>query len=461
MDEVTFTDTDTVQLESVSTEPRTESLWQGRSVTWQMRSEFPLSTEQKILELISFSNAARLLYEYQILDDSPYGTFQKIDWKDSLSEYWKDTKRALSKFWKNHKVEILCVTGGVTLLSGAGLLAALSGGVIANGLATLGGAALDQLNHLDPKDTSDRISAPAPVPPPEPVVIAPKGPAPIQNPTPFDEQFSPADVTPPNHWTSLYRSPFFAPYKQEIPDLNTWRASKPMFRHTPLDCIQYKPPMQSTLSTCHVVGINGVNTSLEQAAHHAAYLNQLLPDHNTSWIYNRSNGIFIDILEVFTCNYLGYSPRTVDKLHTEWNAFHQMHIGNSQAKLFQICHSQGAIHVRNALATAPQEIRDRVIVLAIAPAAVISKDLCYESFNYASKADPIPLGELVFAGALSAQEVGISKTEERILEDRKQLILLDPHPDATGIDHDFQSPTFAEIIEKQIDLYIQSMGIYE
>ena len=46
------------------------------------------------------------------------------------------------------------------------------------------------------------------------------------------------------------------------------------------------------------------------------------------------------------------------------------------------------------------------------------------------------------------------------MERAKNLILLDPHPDATGIDHDFQSPTFTETIEKIMKDYLKHNGEY-
>jgi len=53
-------------------------------------------------------------------------------------------------------------------------------------------------------------------------------------------------------------------------------------------------------------------------------------------------------------------------------------------------------------------------------------------------------------------EFGTSELVETALENRDELILLDPHPDATGIDHDFESPTFKDTIEKHISKYLNN-----
>jgi hypothetical protein len=109
----------------------------------------------------------------------------------------------------------------------------------------------------------------------------------------------------------------------------------------------------------------------------------------------------------------------------------------------------------------PKELRDRVIVVAIAPGAVVPKKLCFNSFNYASKKDIVHFGELVLPGFFDSSECGTSKTMEMILEYRKELELLDPHPDATGIDHDFESPTFTDIIERRITNHLNRNGEYD
>lgn len=208
-------------------------------------------------------------------------------------------------------------------------------------------------------------------------------------------------------------------------------------------------------------GVNGIATSLKDATAHAKYLAKLANGHSIEWVYNRSHGSVLDLAEVFTLNYAGFSPHTSDLLQETWLEFHNQNIKHPEAKYLQFCHSQGAIHVRNALEKLPKEIRNRVIVVAIAPAAIISKELCYEAYNYASKKDVVNYGEFFWASAFDSTECGTSKIVERILELRSQLILLDPHPDATGLDHDFQSPTFMEVILRHMNNYIKKNGRYK
>lgn len=109
--------------------------------------------------------------------------------------------------------------------------------------------------------------------------------------------------------------------------------------------------------------------------------------------------------------------------------------------------------------TLPKEIRDRVIVVAIAPAAIIPDGICFKSVNYACKGDPVPLGEMVFAGLLSSHETGSSLFEESVQRHHTKLILLDKIP-GSGSRHDLQQAAFREPMENHIKEYIGRNGIY-
>jgi hypothetical protein len=213
--------------------------------------------------------------------------------------------------------------------------------------------------------------------------------------------------------------------------------------------------------SCQVGGINGIDTPLDYAIGHAEHIKQFTPNQSIDWVYNNSHGPTVGVIEVYTQNYLGISINTADLLLNNWIAFHQANKDNPNARYLQISHSQGSAHVYNALLQAPKEIRDRVFSFSIAPAKIISNDMCFRSLRYASKKDIVHLGELLFAGALDTNEIGISRTLETILENRKGLILLNPHPDATGIDHDLRSPTFITTLVNLFRDYYGRNGEYE
>ena len=209
-----------------------------------------------------------------------------------------------------------------------------------------------------------------------------------------------------------------------------------------------------------IFAINGMATSYEGARSHADYLTELAGGHSVNWIYNRTNSPPIDAIEILSMNYLGYSPNTAAEMKTEWTNFHLQNLGRPNAKCLHFCHSQGAIHTRNALADLPEEIRNRVIVVAIAPGAIVPRGLCFESFNYACKGDIVPFAEFALTSGMNTDGMGISKMEELALERLRELILLDPLP-GSGNPHDFQNPTFKDIITDQIQEYLKNNGEYK
>jgi hypothetical protein len=196
------------------------------------------------------------------------------------------------------------------------------------------------------------------------------------------------------------------------------------------------------------------------ACDHAEYIAKLAKGQSIDWVYNRTHGAALDLAEIFSMNYLGISPKTSDLLLENWEAFHEANGTRPDAKYLQFCHSQGAIHVRNALAKASDEIQDRVIVVAIAPGAIVPDELCCKSYNYASKKDIVHYGEMLSAGALDPNETGTSERMKKVMAAREELIILEPHPDATEIDHDFQSPTFITKMSDHLKEYIRNNGEY-
>jgi RHS repeat-associated protein len=193
--------------------------------------------------------------------------------------------------------------------------------------------------------------------------------------------------------------------------------------------------------------INGINNSSEEARTHALRLSQYAHGAQIQGIYNATHTFLIDVLECIggLCNIHGIAG--LCKMHTppvrmlkkQWKHFIATH--GPSAKFFQICHSGGAIHVFNALSSSSKAVRNRIIVFAISPGAIIPGKLCYRSVNYASKRDFVPKLNLI-----GQMRYG------------KELILLDPHPDAPNHDHGFDSPTFQDVIKDRLEDYIMDYG---
>jgi len=187
--------------------------------------------------------------------------------------------------------------------------------------------------------------------------------------------------------------------------------------------------------------INGINNCEEEAREHAQRLSRYAKGAKIFGVYNATHTILVDILECIL-GHCRISTPPVRMLKNHWNHF--ISSQGPDAKFLQICHSGGTIYVFNALASSPKEIRERIIVLAISPGAVIPKKLCFEAYNYASKRDVIP-----HLDAIGKIRYG------------DQLILLDPHPEAEHFDHAFDSPTFQDIILCHLTNYLKEIGYIE
>jgi hypothetical protein len=219
--------------------------------------------------------------------------------------------------------------------------------------------------------------------------------------------------------------------------------------------------LEGNLAKCRIGGINGINTIFQEAVSHAEYISRFARNQPVNWVYNRTHGFLLDGLETILLNYVGYSPNTAAQLRGNWNAFHEENKDVPDLKYLQFCHSQGAAHVRNGLLHAPREVQARILVVSIAPSVIIPGEICFKSFNYASEKDLVPYVELARWSAFDTNEFGLSKLVEIAIEQREQLIRLPAHAGAKGLDHDFQSPTYARIIKDHIDDYIAREGIYQ
>lgn len=187
--------------------------------------------------------------------------------------------------------------------------------------------------------------------------------------------------------------------------------------------------------------INGMATKESIAKDHAIYLAKLAGGYNIHAVYNPTHTAPIDIIgcadELY--NYSITAP--VHKLHQNWNAFFK-NAGGKELYL-QICHSEGAILVRNALLRYPEHLRKRIIVVAIAPGAYISQEMCYRSVHYVSTRDFVPL---------------FDKSGRKICQDT--IVRLNPHAEAGRHDHNFQSKTYKNAIKDEIEAFFEMARLW-
>jgi RHS repeat-associated protein len=186
--------------------------------------------------------------------------------------------------------------------------------------------------------------------------------------------------------------------------------------------------------------INGINTTFLEAKKNAMHLSKLAGGCNIHAVYNATHGSFIDLIECrMGLNHIATDP--VRQLHKMWNDFFARSSKNS--RYLMICHSQGAIHVMNALLDYPPELRDRILVVAIAPGGYIYRESCHRVVHYRAK----------------ASRDGVPRIDQKGAEREKDTIIeLDSHPDAPLFDHKFTSPTYRDQLAKRTKRYIKSQG---
>lgn len=115
---------------------------------------------------------------------------------------------------------------------------------------------------------------------------------------------------------------------------------------------------------------------------------------NVHFVHNASHGAWDDLCECELGGQLlarepvdGVLTEPVLHLHKLWDEFFEN--APEGAEFLQFCHSQGAIHVKNALSCYPQARRGRISVVAIAPGAYITPDISSNVIHYISD-DLIP-----------------------------------------------------------------------
>lgn len=186
--------------------------------------------------------------------------------------------------------------------------------------------------------------------------------------------------------------------------------------------------------------INGICNSRNDNEKSAQMLSAMAGGLNIDRVYNATHSPAIDALE---CG-LGFSciaTNPVGLQHQKWDNFFDK--SSSDAKYLEICHSQGTLHVRNALLSYPEERRQRILVLAIAPSGYIYPGTCADVIHYRAEARRDLVPRLDIFGAWRAKDTTID---------------LKSHPNAQDHDHGIASPTYDEPLRKHIGKYIKSGG---
>ena len=189
--------------------------------------------------------------------------------------------------------------------------------------------------------------------------------------------------------------------------------------------------------------VNGMNNSFDEAFGYATYLSDLSGGYDVTGTYNANHGIMNDLFECKSNLMNRCATNPVLCIRQMWDNYFD-NVGDKSMAL-HFCTSQGSILTRLALEDYPKERRDRLSVVAIAPAAFIDRSMCGGIRHYMADSvfrDPIP----------RLDRAGYNKSLDTIVR-------LPSHPNAPWFDHKFVSPTYKSQIRREINEYMKHIGI--
>lgn len=464
-------------------------LWNGRPISWESASIFHEQLQSRLMDMIESDVSSQALDQFKAslawigTPASNRVFFSRelevltFSGKDQIIPvgFWKSTK----KFWKKHKTEIIV---GAVIIAVAVVISVAAISYVGAGAAALEAAVKDKKDSKSVKASLDtkaidhqQVSvASEHEPSSNQVVFSDKGVAIGSDFASYEEILTgdlPESIALPN---SPAKPSWIAGICETIgkgmcnPELLTSEDSFPMPEFSRMIISD-----GGGKAGPRIIGINGINNSYDEALVNMDYTKSFAPNVDHEWVYNNSHGPIIDIGEVFALNYNGISPNTANLLHESVERFDQDNRDFPHEKCLIKCHSQGAAHVRNALEQMPKHLRQRTIVIAIAPAVVVPRALCYRSYNYACESDIVPRGEVCaavmkdFFSGLAPEMDQIpgmpeawSRTKQ-VLENREELIWLKPDPNCKENAHSYKHPVYVKPVRGVTDEYVRRNGEYK
>jgi len=183
--------------------------------------------------------------------------------------------------------------------------------------------------------------------------------------------------------------------------------------------------------------VNGINNTPDEARESALRISNFANNGQVLGVCNPTNGVPFDL---YDCQ-RGRSGKLIPAAHLLQQEFLNFHATRPlEEKMLVICHSGGGILTYNALQNSSFDVQQRIIVCAINAAAIIPRDLCFDSTNYMSNRD--------FVTCLS----------NNYNQHKDQVKIVQAHPTAGWWDHGFGSPTWDDVLEHDIGEYIVNHG---
>ncbi len=202
---------------------------------------------------------------------------------------------------------------------------------------------------------------------------------------------------------------------------------------------QFYVTVPESLGDQPVCIVNGINNSPDEAQDSTAGFAKMI-NCDIDGVYNSTRGTFFDLVKC-ALGFAKVNTHTVALIQKSWD---EKLLNNPLARILVICHSGGAIEVGSALESYPEELRNRICVVAIAPGKYINPKTCCQVWHYRTKN---PLRDLV----PRIDMLGSFLYRDTIRE-------LDSHASADLHDHSFNSKTYIEPITRHYNKFVASGG---
>ncbi|MBS0621266.1 MAG: DUF687 family protein [Verrucomicrobia bacterium] len=195
--------------------------------------------------------------------------------------------------------------------------------------------------------------------------------------------------------------------------------------------------------------INGMNFTKQDAENNAGTISWHCADnHALECVYSPTQGKMIDRMNaLIQISGSTLNPATKELLQN-WIRFFYTH---PTERYLQIAYSRGALETYNALQLLPQELRDRIIVIAIAPARNIPGKFAHKVYNLCLEGDPIK--------AFSYQGINAWKREPKediTLSIKKCAPHLEEEDSEIGGRHNPHHAAMRKVVSEIIDSYLKT-----
>jgi RHS repeat-associated protein len=173
-----------------------------------------------------------------------------------------------------------------------------------------------------------------------------------------------------------------------------------------------------------LIHINGILNTSTGAHDSVELISKETGGCRVDWVHNCTHGLLLDLVEC-AMGLCRIDTDPVKMLQDKWNK--QFDELGDDGIIIVDCHSQGCIHVRNALEGYDPIKRKRIHVIATAPGGYISPEICGSVVHFVSKWDIVPW--IDYWGRKANKDT---------------IVVLDRHKEAPIWDHFYNSKTYEE-----------------